>query len=76
MTQKSDHELVPTHEIMSEGEVKQLLKELEISQTNLPKIFSTDPQAVKLGARPGQILRIKRHDGASEYLYYRIVVEA
>lgn len=76
MTQKSDHELVPTHEVMTEGEVKQLLKELEIAPSNLPKIFSTDPQAIRLGAKPGQILRIKRQDGANEYLYYRIVVDA
>jgi DNA-directed RNA polymerase subunit H len=75
LSQKSDHELVPVHEIMTEGDVKSLMKELGIVPENLPKIYTTDPQAVKIGAKSGQILKISRKEGAISYPYYRIVVE-
>ncbi|MDE1860857.1 MAG: DNA-directed RNA polymerase subunit H [Candidatus Micrarchaeota archaeon] len=60
---------------MSEGDVKSLIKELQIAPENLPKIFSTDPQAVKIGAKPGQIIKIHRKEGQLSYFYYRVVVE-
>ena len=75
MSSKSDHELVPVHELMSDKEVESLLSKLNITLNNLPKILESDPQSVKLGARPGQVIRIFRKDGKSEYEYYRRVVE-
>lgn len=75
MTSKSDHELVPTHELMNDKEVSELTKKLGIVVDNLPRIFDTDPQAVKLGAKAGQVLRIYRKDGKNEYEYFRRVVE-
>lgn len=73
---KSDHEIVPNHDIMSEAEVKALCEKMNIRLDNLPKIFTTDPQAVKLGAKSGQVIKIMRKEGKNEYPYYRIVVEA
>ncbi len=75
MAVKREHELVPAHEIMSENEVKKLMQEMGVQTYNLPKILVTDPQAVKLGAKTGQILKIHRKDGENEYPYYRYVVE-
>ena len=72
---KSDHELVPVHEIMDEKEVRSLFEKMNITQNNLPKIFTSDPQAKKLNAKPGQIIKIHRTDFGNEYLYYRLVVE-
>lgn len=75
LTPKSDHEIVPPHEIMSDSEVKELCQEKRITPDKLPRILSSDPQAAKLQAKPGQVLKIYRKDGDNEFLYYRIVVE-
>ena len=75
MSSKSDHELVPVHELMSDKEVSELLKKLGITVQNLPRIFDSDPQAKKLGAKEGQVVKIYRKDGKNEYEYYRRVVE-
>ena len=72
---KSDHELVPVHELMSAKDVKELLKTLNLTIENLPKIFESDAQAKKLEATPGQVIKIYRRDGKREYQYYRAVVE-
>ena len=75
MTTKSDHELVPVHELMSEKEVKTLLESLNLSIDGLPKILDTDTQAAKLGAKAGQVIKIYRREGKREIPYYRVVVE-
>lgn len=75
LSPKSDHELVPIHEIMSDTEVKDLLKTMQIVPENLPKIYTSDPQVIKLGAKPSQILKIGRKEDGIAYQYYRIVVE-
>lgn len=75
MPLKSDHELVPVHELMSDKDASALFKKLGITIDNLPKIFDSDPQAKKLEATPGQVIRIYRKDGQNEYEYYRRVVE-
>ncbi|MDE1859918.1 MAG: DNA-directed RNA polymerase subunit H [Candidatus Micrarchaeota archaeon] len=75
MPSKSDHELVPVHELMNEKEVSELLKRLGIELENLPRILDTDPQAVKLEAKAGQVIRISRKDGKIDNDYYRRVVE-
>lgn len=76
MTGKSDHEFVPEHELLSEKEANTVLEKLGLKRENLPKILSEDPQSKKLGAKPGQIVRIYRKDNGHEYEYYRFVVEA
>jgi DNA-directed RNA polymerase subunit H len=60
---------------MTDKEVSELFKKLGITIENLPKIFDTDPQAKKLEAKPGQVIRIYRKDDKNEYEYYRKVVE-
>ena len=75
MPLKSDHELIPVHELMTEKEVNELFKKLGITIENLPRIFDSDPQAKKLEAKAGQVIRIYRKDGKNEYEYYRRVVE-
>jgi DNA-directed RNA polymerase subunit H len=73
---KSDHEFVPGHELLSEKEAASVLEKLGLKRENLPKIFADDPQTVKLGAKPGQIIKIYRKDNGHEYEYYRLVIEA
>jgi DNA-directed RNA polymerase subunit H (RpoH/RPB5) len=71
------HELVPYHEIISEKEKSELLKKYNITTDQLPKMLNTDPVAVFVGAKPGQIVKIIRDSHtAKESVAYRLVVES
>ena len=50
MAGKSDHEIVPVHEILKLKDVNELLEEKHIALENLPKILESDSQCRKLGA--------------------------
>ena len=45
-----DHELVPKHEIMLEGELKSVLGKFSIEKEQLPKIKVQDPVCKEIGA--------------------------
>jgi DNA-directed RNA polymerase subunit H len=75
LVNKSDHEIVPVHEILKLKEVNELLESKNLRLENLPKIFESDPQCKKLGAKPGHVIKIHRNDNGNQYLYYRVVVE-
>jgi len=61
-------------EVLKEEEKEELLKKFRIGENLLPKINSDDPAVSALGAKEGDVLRIKRKDETGEYDYYRIVV--
>ena len=70
---KSD--LVPKHEILSPEEKQKLLDKFNISEKQLPKIKSTDPAVIALGAKKGDVIKITRKSPvAGESYYYRLVV--
>ncbi|MGC8571709.1 MAG: DNA-directed RNA polymerase subunit RpoH/Rpb5 C-terminal domain-containing protein [Candidatus Micrarchaeia archaeon] len=68
-------EIIPPHRLLSDNEAKKVLEKFNISPDKLPKILESDPQAIKLGAKAGQIIEIERHDPTGKYLYYRVVVK-
>ena len=71
------HKLVPLHIIISEEEKKELFENLRITLDQLPKLLDTDPVCVSIGAKPGQIIKIKRKSyTAKEAEIYRLVVES
>jgi DNA-directed RNA polymerase subunit H len=71
-----NHQLVPVHEVMSDEEAKQLLDDLDVAEEQLPKILVGDRAARACGAKPGQILRIRRKSRtAGESIAYRLVIE-
>jgi DNA-directed RNA polymerase, subunit H, RpoH/RPB5 len=72
---RSDHEIVPDHEILKLKEVNTLLDGSHITIDNLPKILESDPQCKKLGAKPGHVIKIHRSDNGHSYTYYRVVIE-
>ncbi len=72
---RSDHEYVPVHEKADEKEVRAFLEKRNLKIENLPKILSDDPQVVKLSAKEGQVIKVRRNDHGNEYLYYRLVVK-
>ena len=72
-----NHDLVPLHQIISEKEKTDLLKKYKIESNQIPKIFDTDPVCISIGAKPGQILKIKRKSHTAEESFsYRFVVES
>ncbi len=71
------HEYVPRHEILTEEEVEEMLEMYDISREQLPRILNTDPGALSVRARPGDVVKITRKsDTAGEAVAYRLCVEA
>ena len=79
LVEETEHILVPVHELLTDAEAKKVLEELHVNKEDLPKIFESDPQAKRLGAKPGQIIKIYRADppfqAKNKYPYYRLVVK-
>jgi len=70
------HNLVPKHIILTKSEAEEILKKYKIKPFQLPKIKETDPAVMMLGAKQGDILKIKRASPtAGDVEYYRHVVE-
>lgn len=71
-----DHVYVPKHEIISKQEAEEILKKYNCKPTELPLIYVTDPAILKLGVKPGDMIKITRTSStAGTSLYYRYVVE-
>ncbi len=63
------HILQPKHIKLSEKESEELLKKLNVSKAQLPKILSTDA-ALPEGCNVGDIIKIERKSG----VYFRVIV--
>lgn len=71
-----EHEMVPHHEVLSEGDAKALLQKYGIDKENLPKIRVDDSAAQAVGAQVGDILKITRKSPtAGTFVAYRLVIE-
>lgn len=68
------HHLVPKMEVMKEEGRQQILEKFGIDLSMLPKMNHNDPSAVAIGAKAGDVVKIRRKDGTGEYEYYRLVV--
>ncbi len=69
------HRLVPEHRVLSFEEAVGILKSLGVKPWQLPQISVNDPVVRLLGAKPGDIIEIKRRSptgGVS--IAYRLVV--
>lgn len=69
------HILQPKHTKINEKQAEELLNELNISKSQLPKILSSDP-ALPEGCVEGDVIKIERRDPETNELnlYYRVVV--
>ncbi len=67
------HILQPKHSKLSEKDVVELLKKLNVSKAQMPKILITDP-ALPEGCTVGEIIKIERKLGEKTVFYYRVVV--
>ena len=63
------HILQPKHIKLDEKQAEALLKEMNISKSQLPKILSTDA-GLPEGCNVGDLIKIERKTG----VYYRVVV--
>ena len=63
------HILQPKHIKLSEKESEELLKRLNVSKAQVPKILSTDA-ALPEGCNVGDIIKIERKSG----VYFRVIV--
>ena len=70
---RSKHEIVPKHRIISEKEKRQVMKRYNMSSVdNFPMILKEDAIAKYYGCRPGDICEITSHSGISgSYVKYR-----
>jgi DNA-directed RNA polymerase subunit H (RpoH/RPB5) len=63
------HILQPKHIKLNEKETEELLKKINVSKAQLPKILSNDA-ALPEGCSVGDIIKIERKSGE----YFRVVV--
>jgi DNA-directed RNA polymerase subunit H len=73
-----EHEIVPNHKIITKEETEELLKKYSIKLVNLPRIFSDDPVIEMIGARYGDVVKIKRKSQTTvdSVEAYRFVMKA
>jgi len=71
----SKHKMVPKHTILGDAEKQELLKRYNITLNHLPRMLITDPMAVVLQAKVGDVVKIVRDSPtAGKALYYRVIV--
>jgi len=70
-----EHKMVPNHEILDESDLKKKLAEFNIEKEQMPKIKVTDPVAVYIKAKVGDVVRITRDSPtAGKAIFYRLVI--
>ncbi|MCS7126191.1 MAG: DNA-directed RNA polymerase subunit H [Aigarchaeota archaeon] len=70
-----EHELVPPHRVLTPEEAREVLERYGIQPQQLPYILVSDPVVREIGAKPGDIIEIRRRSHtAGEAIYYRLVV--
>lgn len=75
VVEKPKHVNVPRHEIAPAEEIEQLSKKYYFAKDNLPKILTSDPQAVWLGVRAGMVVKIYRlSETAGQAIMYRYAI--
>ena len=67
------HILQPKHSKLKQEEVEKLLKELNISLSQLPKINLED-SSIPENCNIGDVVKIERKEGENTVVYYRVVV--
>lgn len=69
-----DHEIIPTHEVLSPEETETFFQKFNVTKKGMPKMFTTDPIAKYYNMPVGAICRIIRpSERSGEYVTYRIV---
>lgn len=70
------HVLVPEHRVLSKEEGEEILRKYRVRPPQLPFLKSSDPVARLIGAKPGDIVEVRRESPtAGKAIAYRYVVE-
>ncbi|MGC8662193.1 MAG: DNA-directed RNA polymerase subunit RpoH/Rpb5 C-terminal domain-containing protein [Candidatus Micrarchaeia archaeon] len=83
MVANIEHILVPSHELLTEDKAREILKNMNLTKEDLPKIKESDPAIQNLkekgqNVKPGDIIKISRKDPpfqSKKYDYYRLVIK-
>ena len=67
------HILQPKHFKLNEKDSQELLKKLNVSKSQMPKIVLSDP-ALPEGCEIGDIIKIERKEDDKINIYFRVVV--
>jgi DNA-directed RNA polymerase subunit H (RpoH/RPB5) len=67
------HILQPKHTKLSEKEAEELLRKINVSRAQIPKILMNDP-ALPEGCEVGNLIKIERRNEEKTSVYYRVVV--
>jgi DNA-directed RNA polymerase subunit H (RpoH/RPB5) len=67
------HILQPKHTKLNKKEEDDILKKLNISKVQLPKILINDA-ALPEGCSVGDLIKIERKEGDKTFVYYRVVI--
>ncbi len=66
-----DHYLVPEHRLMTNMEVREMLKKYNAKLNQLPRIYEEDHGVVAINGKPGDVVRILRTEDST---VYRLVI--
>ncbi len=67
--------LVPKHEVLADKEADGILEHYDVSRAEMPRIKEDDPAIDNLGAKRGDIIRIRRiNPRVGVVYYYRVVI--
>lgn len=70
-----EHKMVPNHEILNEEDLNKILSEYKVDKEQLPKIRISDPSAVSVKAKVGDVVRVTRDSQtAGKSYFYRLVI--
>ncbi len=70
-----EHKMVPNHEILNEEDLNKVLSEYKVDKEQLPKIRISDPAAVSVKAKVGDVVRVTRESPtAGKSYFYRLVI--
>ena len=69
------HELVPVHVKLNDEEKRKVLQKLNVSLSQMPSIFPSDPGIEHLDVKQDDLIKIiRKSPTAVESVYYRVVV--
>ena len=71
-----EHNIVPTHIVCKEEEIKKILSKFNIKKQQLPKIDAKDKAIAQLKLEEGTVIKIERKSETEpNSTFYRVVVE-